>query len=201
MIIQRIWPLEGAATFRRTRDEWGIFSNFAPSPIYVNGIRIRTTEALYQACRFPHLPGDQQDIINAASPMTAKMIAKGHRPESRPDWGDDVTDDTVKIRVMRWTLLVKAQQCRVFRDELLRSSDMPIIEFSTRDAFWGATPPASGAQELHGVNMLGILLMETRTVVQTGVPSTIPPPDVSDFFLFGKSIGDVVAHDTADLFE
>jgi type I restriction enzyme, S subunit len=42
-------------------------------PLHVQRTRIHTSEALYQACRFPHLPEVQRLIIGQASPMTAKM--------------------------------------------------------------------------------------------------------------------------------
>jgi hypothetical protein len=41
-------------------------------PVVVNGVPIRTLEALYQACRFSHLPSVQHDIIAQASPLVAK---------------------------------------------------------------------------------------------------------------------------------
>src|SRR3954451_106295 len=73
--------------FNRTREAFGGLSNMAAGyPLCVNEIRVPTTEALYQACRFPHLPVVQDLIIRQASPMTAKMKSKPHRAETRSDW-------------------------------------------------------------------------------------------------------------------
>src|SRR4051794_19843803 len=91
--------------FRTTDGRFGGLSNMAPGfPLCVNGTSIRTSEALYQACRFPHLPDVQQLIIEERSPMTAKMKSKPFRKQSRSDW------DAVRVKVMRWCLRVKLAQ-------------------------------------------------------------------------------------------
>ena len=41
-------------------------------PLVVNDIRIRTSEALYQACRFPHMPDVQQLDYRAEKPNDSK---------------------------------------------------------------------------------------------------------------------------------
>ena len=63
--------------FRKTKELNGGLSNMASGfPIKVNGIYMLTSEALYQSCRFPHLPEVQKKIIDEKSPMTAKMVGK-----------------------------------------------------------------------------------------------------------------------------
>lgn len=43
-----------SAVFLKTKERLGALSNMAGGfPLEVNGIKIRTSEALYQACRFP----------------------------------------------------------------------------------------------------------------------------------------------------
>jgi type I restriction enzyme S subunit len=106
----------------------------------VNGVAIRTSEALYQACRFPHLPDVQHKIINEHSPMTTKMRVKPFRKDSRPDW------DTVRVKIMRWSLRVKlAQNWREFGRLLLATGDRPIVEQSRKDDFWGAKVAEEGS--------------------------------------------------------
>ena len=76
-----------SVVFLKTNERFGGLSNMAPGfPLTVNGIQIRTSEALYQACRFPHLPDLQRLIVGETSPMTAKMRSKPFRDQSRPDW-------------------------------------------------------------------------------------------------------------------
>ena len=128
-------------------------------PLRVNGIRILTSEALYQACRFPHRPEVQRLIIEQRSPMTAKMKSKPYRHDSRPDW------DQVRVKIMRWSLRVKlAQNWHAFRDLLLETGERPIVEESRKDDFWGAKPVDDGT--LMGMNVLGRLLMELREAVK-----------------------------------
>lgn len=63
--------------FRKTKEDFGGLSNMAGGYlIYLNGIRILSSEALYQACRYPHIPDAQKEIVFQKSPMTAKMKSK-----------------------------------------------------------------------------------------------------------------------------
>src|SRR5438105_2891921 len=76
----REYARKGSAVFCKTDEEFGGLSNMAAGfPLVVNGVPIRTSEALYQACRFPHLSDVQRLIIDQKSPMTAKMKSKPHR--------------------------------------------------------------------------------------------------------------------------
>ena len=124
-------------------------------PFEVNGVRIPSSEALYQACRFPHMPEVQRLIISQRSPMTAKMRSKPHRKNSRSDWNQ------VRVPVMRWCLRVKlAQNWQKFAELLLTTEERPIVEESGKNDFWGAKPLENGT--LVGRNVLGRLLMELR---------------------------------------
>lgn len=153
-------------------------------PLCVNGSPIRTSEALYQACRFPHLPNVQKLIIDERSPMTAKMKGKPYRKDSRPDW------DQVRVKVMRWCLRVKlAQNWESFSQLLLKTGQRPIVEESRKDGFWGARP--TDEQTLVGMNVLGRLLMELREAVKTGGQQAalrVESPDICNFRLFGRPI-------------
>lgn len=154
-------------------------------PLLVNGIRILTTEALYQACRFPHLPEIQKDIIGQHSPMTAKLKSNLHRKSTRPDWND------VRFKIMRWCLRVKlAQNFSEFERLLLATSDRPIVEQSRKDDYWGAKV-LEDDETLVGQNVLGRLLMELREQLKHDDPcrfQTVEPMNIPDFLLFGKPI-------------
>ena len=57
----RSYERQGSVVFCKTNEEFGGLSNMAPGfTLRVNGIDILTSEALYQACRFPHLPDVQR---------------------------------------------------------------------------------------------------------------------------------------------
>ena len=181
----RTYHRADAAVFLKTKEKYGGFSNMAGGfPLVVNDIEIRTSEALYQACRFPHMPEIQRLIIEQKSPMAAKMKGKPHRHNSRPDW------DAVRVRIMRWCLQVKlAQNWDSFSKLLRETVELPIVEQSRRDDFWGAKPVDKDT--LTGVNVLGRLLMELREQVKDS-PSElllrVEPLAIPDFLLDGRQI-------------
>jgi type I restriction enzyme S subunit len=177
-----------SAVFFRTKEKFGGFSNMASGfPLRVNGIRILTSEALYQACRFPHLPEVQRLIVAQLSPMTAKMKSKPHRKDSRPDW------DRVRVKIMRWCLRVKlAQNWNEFSRLLLSTGDLPIVEESRKDDFWGAK--VVGTSTLVGMNVLGRLLMELREEIKQdhgGKLRRVEAPTLANFLLFGEPVSAV----------
>lgn len=174
-----------SAVFLKTREKYGGLSNMAGGfPLVVNGEAIRTSEALYQSCRFPHRPELQHEIIAQKSPMTAKMKGKPYRHISRPDW------DAVRVKIMRWCLQVKlAQNWDKFSELLLETGDMPIVEHSRRDDFWGAKPIDS--ETLIGTNALGRLLMELRDRLKCESQEAlqyVEPLVISEFLLYDRPI-------------
>jgi len=182
----RTYSRKESVVFLKTDEPFGGLSNMAGGyPIHVNGVRILTSEALYQVCRFPHLPDVQKLIIGQVSPMTAKMRSKPYRKDSRPDW------DQVRVRIMRWSLRMKlANNWNTFSALLLKTGDRPIVEESRKDACWGAKVVDDG-DTLVGMNVLGRLLMELREQVkQQGRDAAldIAPPDIPQFLLFGRPI-------------
>jgi type I restriction enzyme S subunit len=174
--------------FSKTKEGFGGLSNMASGfPVRVNGVRILTSEALYQACRFPHLPDVQRLIIGQLSPMTAKMKSKPYRNGSRPDW------NRVRVKVMRWCLRVKlAQNWSEFSRLLLATGDRAIVEESRKDDFWGAK--AVDDDTLIGMNILGRLLMELRKEIKHSDSEQlrrVEPLPIPDFLLFGEAISAV----------
>lgn len=181
----RTYERNNCIVFLKTKEAFGGLSNMAGGfPLRVNGIRIFTSEALYQACRFPHLPDVQRIVLGEPSPMTSKMKSKPYRQNSRPDW------DQVRVRVMRWCLRVKlVQNWKSFGDLLLATDDKPIVEESRKDDFWGANPVDD--QTLVGMNVLGRLLMELREEFKSDRRDAllrVEPLPIPDFLLMGQFI-------------
>jgi len=192
----RTYDRAESVVFLKTKERFGGLSNMAPGfPLRVNRVRIRTSEALYQACRFPHMPEVQQLIIGENSPMTAKMRSKPYRRVSRHDW------DFVRVKIMRWSLRVKlAQNWREFGRLLLSTGDRPIVEQSRKDDFWGAKVADDGT--LVGMNVLGRLLMELREQLKGDEAESlrfIEPLAISEFLLFGQPIEAVHAATNAEI--
>lgn len=179
--------------FLKTTEAFGGLSNMAGGfPLRVSGVYVPSSEALYQACRFPHLPDVQMIIIGEASPMTAKMKSKPYRDQSRPDW------DRVKVAIMRWCLRVKlALHHRRFGALLLATEDRPIVEESRRDEYWGAKPKDDDS--LVGMNVLGRLLMELREELKndkSGALLRVEPLRIPNLLLINRSIGVIGAQST-----
>lgn len=179
--------------FRTTRGPFGGFSNFAAGfPLTVNGHLIHSTEALYQACKFPHRVRVQQMIIRENNPKLAKAVSIEYAQESRKDWS------TIRVSVMRWCLRVKAAQHYSRLVRLLELTDhLPIVEESHRDSFWGAAPIDGGL--LQGINALGRLWMQVRDELLTSLRETeiiVRPPRISNFLLLGEPVRTISVHQT-----
>lgn len=171
--------------FYTTTAPFGGLSNMASGyPIVVNGEKIRTSEALYQACRFPSRPDVQQFIVEEPNPMVAKRKTMPFRPETRPDW------DVIRHKIMRWSIQVKlAQNYARFGELLLETGNRPIVEQSRKDDYWGAFVKEDGL--LVGQNVLGRLLMELRMRLQGESAEdlrVVAPPSLPDFLLFGTTV-------------
>ncbi len=172
--------------FRKITEPFGGLSNMAPGfPLEVNGIIIPTSEALYQSCRFPHLPETQQLIIEQKSPWCAKRKSRIHLRESRSDW------NFVRVEIMEWVQRVKlAQHWESFSELLLSTENSPIVEESVCDQFWGAT--RIGTQTLAGANVLGGILTKLRVeVVHRSMDPfhyVEPPLSITNLTLYGMPI-------------
>ena len=183
----RNYNREECIVFHKTKEKFGSLSNMASGfPIEVNQIHIPTSEALYQACRFPNNPQVQTLIVSQSSPMTAKMRSKPFRGETRPDWMQ------VRVKIMRWCLSAKLlQNFNIFSEVLFQTMGKPIVEYSTKDRFWGAVPTSE--DNLSGANVLGRLLMELRESLINGTFDTnsLTPPEVGNFILNNEPIGKI----------
>ncbi|MBU0678228.1 MAG: NADAR family protein [Verrucomicrobia bacterium] len=188
-VAPRIYKADECAVFRKTTAKYGGLSNMAGGfPLRVNEKRIGTSEVLYQLCRYPHLKEVQEMLINEPSPMTAKMKSRPYRKDSRPDF------EWIKVTIMRWCIRVKlAQNWENYESVLESTKDMPIVEFSKKDPFWGAQPQEDGS--LVGGNVMGRLLMELRQQLRGDerekLKGLVMPPNIDGFFFLGRPIGPV----------
>jgi ribA/ribD-fused uncharacterized protein len=197
-LVGTIWECGGqrqdnCVVVFKVKEEWGGLSNMSNDfPLVVGGVRVGSSEALYQAMRFPHRPDWQQEVLDAPHAMQAKMKSKkeGRRKTgSRLDW------EEVQEEVMRWVLRVKlACHPRRFGGLLRCTGSRPIVERSRRDRFWGAVPGEDGV--LRGENWLGRLLMELREDLagkraagQEAMLLRVEPPAIAPMRLLGREIG------------
>ena len=157
------YPIAECIPIRKVKDEWGLFCNFAPTPLVVDGVTFESSEELFQLMKFK-----DEDVIRRIRAgitmggkachqikMTAKSYEKAYR---RPDWGQMILD------AMKFCLMLKYEQCPEFCDLLQKSAGKYIVEDQTSmpkknpDA-WGVK--ADGNNYV-GPNILGRLLMELR---------------------------------------
>ena len=186
MIEDRIYSKKDIISFAKIADEWGLFSNVHYGALFVNETLIPSVEALYQSCKYPLYPNIQKEILSQDNAMKAKNISRQYIRYQRQDWED------VKFQIMRWCLMVKLiQEWDNLAPLLLKTKGLPIVEYSKKDALWGAMP--YGNDKLKGKNILGRLLMDIRDkyILTNEKPQFIPPLQISAFQLYGVNIGRV----------
>lgn len=152
------YPAGQSAPFCKVADQWGIFSNFARTPIVFDGMRFNCAEQLFQCLKFTS--SDALRDLLAASGQTIKMKARKFEKEGllRDDWG------AVIIDAMKLCLSLKYEQSHDFRQALERSRGLYIVEDQT--SFPRKSADTWGCKLIGdsfvGPNLLGRLLMELR---------------------------------------
>jgi ribA/ribD-fused uncharacterized protein len=176
-----------AVVFRSTKEQWGGLSNMAAGyPLVINGHQFRTSEALYQAFRFSDDRSEDGELIQELirrekSPMAAKMVSKKYHSLSRDDW------DFTRVKIMDWCLRAKLlAHWDKFSALLLSTGNLPIVEESHKDRFWGAVAVRGSADELEGENVLGTLLTRLRTRVVAGDRPNLDELPVSGMVILGS---------------
>lgn len=135
--------------FYSTKDAFGEFSNFAPSPLLLDGRVWPTVEHWFQAQKFLDL--EHQEAIRAAkSPMVAARMGRSRARPLRPDW------EIVKDAVMEQGVRAKFTQHPHLRELLLSTGDRLLVEHTTNDRYWGDGGDGTGC------NRLGEILMQVR---------------------------------------
>ena len=150
---------EKVAAFCKVVDEWGVFGNFAPTPVVVDGVTFDCTEKLFQVMKFADT--DSRRTIYSQKGQPIKMKAKHQEKVGtvRQDWG------YIFIDAMRFCLVQKYAQSEAFRKELERSKGLFIVEQEANPrrpaGAWSAKLSEDGTV-WRGPNIMGRLLMELR---------------------------------------
>ena len=152
------YPAEQTIGFTKTAAEWGIFSNFAKTPMVVNGIEFACVEQLYHYIRLNNAQ-ERAEYLKLTPNMGLKMKAIAKRGVERSDWKE------IAVDVMRFCLNHKYQASAEFRKALADSGNKYIVEDESnrkkRPDSWGAVLD-TGTNEYYGKNIMGRLLMELR---------------------------------------
>ena len=157
--IQR-YPAEQTVGFTSTAAEWGLLSNFAKTPMVVNGVEFVCVEQMFHYIRL-NSETKRTEYLKASPGMALKMKAKAFakRGVERSEWKD------IAVDVMRFCLNHKYASSEAFRKELECSKGKYIVEDESnrkkRPDSWGAVlDTATG--EYYGKNIMGRLRMELR---------------------------------------
>ena len=158
-IVQR-YPAEHTIGFTSTAATWGIFSNFAKTPMLVNGIEFACVEQLFHYIRLNN-EAERAEYLKLTPNMGLKMKAKAFAKcgVERADWRE------IAVDVMRFCLNYKYQASAEFRKALVDSGDKYIVEDESnrkkKPDSWGAVLDTA-TNEFYGKNIMGRLLMELR---------------------------------------
>lgn len=128
------------------RGKYYFLSNFYLAPVTYNGFTYSNNEAAFQAQKTVDIR--ERMIFATLDPSAAKR--RGRVVDIRPDW------DSVKIEIMKDIVRAKFTTNTELGEQLLATGDEVLVEGNTwNDKFWGV---CNG----HGLNHLGIILMEVR---------------------------------------
>lgn len=139
------------------RGWYRFLSNMHPCQQFeFNGCLFSSSENMYQASKIkPELRTKWLEVA-AMSPKKSKVYMNSHPELVRDDWHE------IKVNVMRMALEFKFRDPKL-RSDLIATKDTILEEGNTwGDEFWGIN-----LRNGKGKNMLGILLMEHRSKLQS----------------------------------
>ena len=159
--ITERYPAEQSIGFTSTAAEWGILSNFAKTPMVVNGVEFACVEQMFHYIRLNN-EMERAEYLKLTPNMGLKMKAKAFKKRGveRSDWRE------IAVDVMRFCLNHKYASSEAFRKELERSNGKYIVEDESnrrkqRPDSWGAVLDTA-TNEYYGKNIMGRLLIELR---------------------------------------
>ena len=83
-LVMKVWEGRDCVVFHKVKEGFGGLSNMSNEfPLVVGGVAIRSSEALYQAMKFPHLPAVQRAILAEKSPIKYSRESTWILPASR----------------------------------------------------------------------------------------------------------------------
>ena len=146
--------------FTSTAAEWGIFSNFAKTPMVVGDIEFVCVEQIFHYIRL-NSEVERAEYLKVPPGMALKMKARTFAKlgVKRSNWRE------IAVDVMRFCLNHKYQNSKVFRKALERSKGKYIVEDESnrrkKPDSWGVVLDAT-TNEYYGKNIMVRLLMELR---------------------------------------
>jgi ribA/ribD-fused uncharacterized protein len=119
------------------------FDNFASFQVDWRGRRWPTSEHAYQAAHFFETnPELAEQVAACRSAHDAYKLAKANADKLPPNW------DERKVGIMEDICRHKLQQNPYIQLKLRETLDIPIVEDSPKDSFWGWGADRTGRNEL-----------------------------------------------------
>ena len=124
-------------------------SNFSSFQVDWHGRRWATSEHAYQAAHFfDTAPELAEAISSARSAHDAFKIAKANADKAPANW------EKIKPALMEDICRHKLEQNEYVRQKLLQTQELPLVEDSPTDSFWGWGPSQNGRNQLGKIWMI-----------------------------------------------
>jgi len=145
---------DDVASFCKTSEPLGGLAMMSRDHPYEDqGLKWKSSEAHFQAAKFPHNPDLQEQIRLADNGFEAKKIAWDNKDQVRPDWRE------INAHMLAYVNTRKMDGSQSFRDQLASTQGRDIVELSVKDDFFGAKPVGD---KLVGRDLLGSVLTQLR---------------------------------------
>lgn len=156
-----------------------MFSNFKPFEFQADGLTFYSVEQRFQWLRLAQRPDFQKNIMKYGLEDNGHNVKHySSRPNVKPVLNNDYEQ---LVKWMRECLRYKLQFCEGFKDELLKTGNVDLVEYSTwGDDFWGAVGQKGNGKTLAGANVTGKLLMELRDELTQGKATPEPQQDIDE---------------------
>ena len=141
--------MNDAIYFLSKADQYYEFSNFHTAPIEIDGKIWYSTEAYFQAMKFPDNPNYQEIIRREKDTKIVKKLGSTINIKLRDDW------ENVKDQIMERAIDAKFTQHNNLKNLLLSTNNRLLIENNKNDNYWAI---GNG----NGLNKLGIMLCNLR---------------------------------------
>jgi ribA/ribD-fused uncharacterized protein len=153
----------------------GVLSNWSPTPFTDDdGVAFRSAEQYmmyHKALLFhDHVTADR--ILQSTTPREQKALGRTVANFDEATWGEH------RCRIVKRALVLKFEQNRSARDQLLAFGDVTFVEGNAKDRTWGVGLAHTDRRchdpaEWRGLNLLGKLLSEVRDEI---LAAAQPPP-------------------------
>ena len=153
--------------FWRQTEQNGYMSNWYHSPFNI-GLHTFPTSEHYMMWGKAILMGDlvsTERILAATSPAQVKKLGQQVSPWNEELWLGE------RLRIMYEACLAKFETHADLRDQLIATGNSILVEASPMDRIWGigmseTNPNARDPTKWKGLNLLGLVLMRVRDVLQ-----------------------------------